>query len=331
MQSPLYCEKFYYTWGPHSPALRVANGATLRITCPDADNGLADGSLLPCEQRQVSTGAPLFEGNPLAGPIYVEGLTSHDSLAVDLQAIELTRDYGLTLLAPAHGMLSRDEALGAQAATVQESVPRHMFRWRLNPKRGVAELINPLGNEPLTVPLRPMVGSIGVCPPWGQRSSSLFAGNYGGNLDLSLVKPGATLLLPVHEIGALLLLGDIHAAQGPGEIVGGGIETCGDVTIAVRRIADRPIPAPRLLVDEKLFAIATGGDLGSAVRTAYSRLLDWLACELELNRWDAYQLMSQAGELEMGGLAIASNLTVAAGLPIDLLPVRCREELQRWR
>jgi acetamidase/formamidase len=302
----------------------------IRITCPDADNGLADGTSLPRERRQPSLGAPLFEGNPLAGPIFVEGLTLHDTLVVTLNSIELTRNYGITLIAPAHGMLSRDELFGPKAATIEEAVPRHMYRWRLDTNRCVAELENPLGTESISTPLRPMLGSIGVCPSWGQSLSSLLAGVYGGNLDLPLIKPGATLFLPVYEPGGMLLLGDVHAAQGAGEIVGGGIETSGVVTITVRHQAKRTIPAPRLIVDGNIFAIATEGDLRIAVNSAYSRLLDCLTSDLHVNRWDAYQLLSHAGIVELGGLSIASNLTVAAGLPIEQLPARCQEELLKW-
>ena len=40
----------------------------------------------------------------------------------------------------------------------------------------------------------------------------------GGNMDVRDLGPGATLLLPVHVDGALLSAGDLHFAQGDGEI-----------------------------------------------------------------------------------------------------------------
>ncbi|MBX3427135.1 MAG: acetamidase/formamidase family protein [Pirellulales bacterium] len=325
-----HSETFCYAWGPHQPTLRLPSGSAVAVACPDADNGLADGSDLPRHRRQVPSSATFLEANPLAGPIYVEGVTERDSLAVELQAIELTRDYGLTLLAPDHGLLSRTEALGMQPAA-GESIPRHLYRWRIDVPNGLAEVANPLGCDQLRIPLQPTLGCLGVCPPRGQVESSLCAGVYGGNLDLPLLRPGATIWLPVYEPGGLLMLGDIHAAQGPGEIVGGGIETSGVVYIAVRRIPNRPTPAPRLLVDGKLFAVATASDLRTAVSTAYARLLDWLAADLGLNRWDAYQLVSQAGHFELGGIAIAPHVTAAAGLPVDLLPDHSRQELKQWQ
>lgn len=331
MSISFLAERFYYTWGPHDPALSVPSGATVCVACPDADNGQADGAPLPANRRQTSDRFATFEGNPLAGPIHVHGLTASDALAIDLRDIALDRSYGLTLQAPAHGALSRDEILGSQAASTDEGVARHLFRWRLDQQRGLAELDPPFGSEPLCVPLRPMLGCVGVAPQWGQSLASLFAGPHGGNLDLPLLKRGATLLLPVFYAGGGLLLGDVHAAQGAGEIVGGGIETSGVVTLTLRRVAGRPLGAPRVLVDDALYAVATGGDLRSAVTTAYSRLLEWLVNEFSLQRWDALQIVSQAGRIEIGGMSVPSNFSVAAGIAVDLLPPRCRQELDRWR
>lgn len=331
MAIPFLAERFFYAWGPHEPALTVASGSTVCFACPDADNGQADGTPLPADRRQVSDRSPLFEGNPLAGPIHVKGLTQRDALAIDVDDIALDRDYGLTLQAPAHGALSRDELWGSGASSSEQGIPRQLYRWRIDRQRGVAELDPPLGADRLSVPLRPMIGSLGVAPPWGQSLSSLFAGPYGGNLDLPILKKGATLLLPVFVPGGGLLAGDLHAAQGAGEIVGGGIETSGVVTLTLRRIPDRSIGSPRVLADEALYAVATDGDLRSAVTTAYSRLLDWLVVELGLHRWDALQIVSQAGRIDLGGMAIPSTFSVAAGIALEVLPSRCRQELDRWR
>jgi acetamidase/formamidase len=174
-----------------------------------------------------------------------------------------------------------------------------------------------------------MIGSIGVCPPWGQSISSLYAGDFGGNMDLPLVRPGATLFLPAFCPGGHVLVGDIHAAQGAGEIVGGGIETSGIVTLSLGSLRDRPMSSPRMIVDGHLFSVATHGDLRAAVSTGYSHLLDWIVTEGALNRWDAHQLISQVGRLEIGGLSSTSS-TVAAGIAIDLLPTKTRRELAPW-
>jgi amidase len=326
-----FSRRFHYTFGPHEPMLRVASGQILKVICPDGDNTLSDGLELPRDRRQPSAGSELFEGNPLAGPIYVEGTTINDSLAIDILDINLNRADGLTLLAPTHGLLTADDLLDTTDGAAGQGVPKHLYRWRIDNAQQTAHLTNPLGDDALAVPLRPMIGCVGVCPNWGQTISSLYAGTFGGNLDLTLIAAGATLLLPVYHAGGLLLLGDLHAAQGHGEIVGGGIETSGEATIAARRVVGRVLGAPRLITDEKIYAIATCGDLRDAVRLAYARLIEWLAKELSINRWDAYQVVSQAATLELGGIAAPSCCTVVAGLRRDLLPARCQPEIESWR
>ncbi len=327
MPDAFFSERFYYTWGPHPPSLRIESGETVRIICPDSDSGLADGTPLPPERRQPAQGTELFAGNPLAGPIHVSSATKRDSLAVTIDGIELDRQNGATLLAPAHGLLSQDFVLGSCAADNRESVPNHLYQWRLDPEQRKAHLENPLGSHRISVPLRPMIGCLGVCPTWGQAISSLFAGPFGGNLDLPLIESGATVLLPVLHDGGLLFVGDLHAAQGAGEIVGGGIETSGIVMLTVRLLRDHAISSPRILAGGRIYTVATDGDLRTAVCTAYSRLIDWLAVDLMMSRWDAYQLVSQASVLEMGGLSVPNCLTVAAGLPLELLPQDCRKAL----
>ena len=328
-----FSDRFYYTFGPHDASLRIRSGDLLTVVCPDSDNRLADGSVLTNDQRQATTGSVLFEGNPVSGPIYVEEVEPGDCLAVDILEIELDRDWGRTLLAPGHGLLSSDQ-LSASAdgetreGETREAVPRHMYRWHLDRSHNVAQLENPLGSDTIEVPIRPLLGTIGVCPQWGQQISTMLAGSHGGNMDLAVIRPGSTLLLPVHQHGGLLSLGDIHAAQGHGEIVGGGIETSGKVNLRVRALKSGSVDTPRVITEDYILAIATDGDLRRATELAYSRLIHELAAEpYSCNRWDLYQLVSQIGILEVGGMVIPSCCTVAAGIQGRHLPVRCQEIL----
>src|SRR4051812_2108906 len=81
--------RFHYTFGPHEPMLRVASGASLRVICPDSDSELADGSVLDHSRRERGSGSPYLQGNPMAGPIHVEGAQPGDCLSVDIDAIHL--------------------------------------------------------------------------------------------------------------------------------------------------------------------------------------------------------------------------------------------------
>ena len=54
----------------------------------------------------------------------------------------------------------------------------------------------------------------------GTNCTSGTVGPWGGNMDYNEFREGVTLYLPVFQPGALLFLGDGHAAQGDGELTG---------------------------------------------------------------------------------------------------------------
>ncbi len=317
--------RFQYTFGPHEPTLRVRSGAALRVVCPDSDNELADGSLLEPEQRQREADTTLFEGNPVAGPIYVEGAEPGDCIAVRIERVELDRVKGQTLLAPAHGLLPIGLLSRPREDGRFDPVPRHMYFWEIDARAGIARLKNPLGPDPITVRLNPFVGAIGVAPQWGQSISTLLSGEFGGNMDIPAVRAGATVYLPVFRRGGLVMIGDLHAAQGQGEIIGGAIETSGKVDCTIELVKNRRLRAPRLRDAAQLMAMGTGPDLRGAISEAYANLLDWLVEGFGLNRWDGYNLMSQTGTISLSNFGFPP-VTAAAAIPIDALPERRREE-----
>ena len=290
------------------------------MICPDSDNQLGNGKVLTQNERGHGAGSAAFQGNPMAGPIVIDLAVPGDTLVITIDAITLDRATGQTGLAPGHGLLTGkhlDSGIG-------ESVPRHLYQWQINPAARVATCTNPLGTQVLNVPLNPFVGCIGVCPPWGQSISTLFAGSHGGNMDIPAVAPGATIYLPVQVSGGLLMMGDIHAAQGEGEIIGGGIETSGLIDCTIRVQKGKTIPRPRLRDSMNLMAIASDGDVRAAIQQAYADLLDWIAGNLQMNRWDAYNLISQTGQVTIGNL-VTSPYTVGAGIPLEVLPTEQRQ------
>ena len=96
-----------------------------------------------------------------------------------------------------------------------------MVYWRIDHERNVAVLANPSEKlKAFSVPLRPMVGTIGVSPGGGEAVGANALGAYGGNLDYNRIAEGATLYFPVLARGALLMFGDGHAAQGMARLAG---------------------------------------------------------------------------------------------------------------
>lgn len=309
--------EFHYTFGPHAPTLRVSPGMALRVVCPDCDNELGDGrKVTPADPRGGASA--VFPGNPVAGPIWVEGASAGDAVAVRIERVVPDRVRGLTLLSWGHGLLTPDMLVSSDERA-REVIPTHLYEWKIDVESARAELTNPLGTDPVRVSLNPFVGCIGTCPRWGQQVSTLLAGDFGGNMDLRAVAPGATLYLPAHCDGALLCMGDIHAAQGDGEMIGGAIETSGTIDCTIHLVKGANLPTPRLRDAGMLGVIATAGDLRWAIQRGSAELVRWLSRELGMNRFDAYVLVSQSARIQIGGLGPPPN-AVLTSVPFEVLP-----------
>ena len=179
-----------------APALRVHPGDT--VSTSTLDNVGRDKDL-------VWRAMP---GNTLTGPIYVEGAMPGDTLVVRIDRVALNRD---TAEMYASALDNRVLPGGYR----MEPTKGWSRIWKLDREKGVARPAQPSeALAGLELPLKPMIGSIGVAPP---RSQALYAGDvgfHGGNLDYNRLVEGTTLYLPVWAAGAWLYLGDGHAAQG---------------------------------------------------------------------------------------------------------------------
>ncbi len=314
-------DPYYYVFGPHQPQIKLDSGSKLHVDCADCDNYMPDGTVLPVSRRQRGNGSNLFEGNPVAGPIEIAGSVPGDSIAVRILDLQIPAGIGRTGIGPGHGLLP------AHLVEPHGNVPRHLYQWDLDPTTRRASLRNPLGTQSIEMALKPFVGCIGVCPDQGQQVATLYAGTHGGNMDLASLGPGATIHFPVFAPGALLMLGDIHAAQGHGEAIGGAVETPGQVVIELKLVKNQPLAAPRIRTSTEIGTVASDGDLRAAIQIAFSRLVNWLSAELQMNRFDAYNLLSQTARIEIGNLVLAP-FTVATFISIDVLPREAKSVLE---
>ena len=148
--------------------------------------------------------------------------------------------------------------------------------------------------------MRPFFGSIGVAPPPEQgRISSTATGRHVGNLDNKDLVAGTTLYLPVHTPGALLSIGDGHAAQGDGEVSGTAIETSLGGTVQVILHEDRTLLWPRAETPTHYISMGLDPDLDEAARLATQEMIDFLVRDLDMDREDAYVLCSVALDLRV--------------------------------
>jgi acetamidase/formamidase len=164
-----------------------------------------------------------------------------------------------------------------------------------------------VGGRTARIPLRPFLGTVGVAPAAERRLSFSQSPEYLGDVDLPDLTGGATLVLPVHADGALLALGDAHAAQGDGEITGAAIEIEAEADLrCVPREADEAgfTGLPQLNTATSIGSIAglQGNDLTDCARAAYRDLMLRLTRYYGLPQREAYMLLGQVGRLQVGNM-----------------------------
>ena len=129
------------------------------------------------------------------------------------------------------------------------------------------------------------------------RVSSNPPSTHAGNLDNKELVAGTTLWIPIHVRGALFEIGDGHAAQGDGEVDQTGIETSlrGRVQLTVRK--GMTLKWPRAETNDYFISMGTDPDLTVATRIAIQEMVDFLASTRKMDKHQAYQLTSLAGDV----------------------------------
>ncbi len=285
---------FHVTLGSHEPVLRIASGDTVLTWCVDSSGYDRNGN-------DITEG-----GNPQTGPFFVEGAEPGDTLAVRLERIEPNRTRGLT--GPVIALNVVDPWL---AAELPEGTGPDW--WTLDLERRTARLEDPpAGLESLgELPLDPMLGCFGVAPPGGQAISTATSGEHGGNMDYRGFRAGVTAYFPVFVEGGLFHLGDAHALQGDGEIVGTGIEVSADVAFSVEVLKGKRIGWPRGEDEEFVFAVGNARPLDQALQHATSELLRLLLGDYGLKYRASSALLGQCIRYDVGNVFDPAYTAVA--------------------
>ena len=64
--------KYHYSFGPHTPVLKIKSGDTLITTTVDAGGYDSNGIAIPVEMKQTNPDTEYYPANPLVGPFFVE-------------------------------------------------------------------------------------------------------------------------------------------------------------------------------------------------------------------------------------------------------------------
>lgn len=238
-----------------------------------------------CFSDQITAENNVFQAldwqriNPATGPVFIHGAEPGDVLRVDIQRIRLMRDYAVMVTAPGLGVIG-DKLPVPEVSLVPV-------------RNSVATLA---GN--VEVPLRPMIGVIGVAPV-GEAISCGTPDSHGGNMDCKEIVEGSTLWLPVNIEGALFALGDLHAAMGDGEVSVCGLEIPGEVTVTLTVVKNRALPTPMLENTDTLYTLASALTLDEAASQATRNMAHFISCNTSLSLAEAINIMSITGNLQV--------------------------------
>lgn len=275
------------------PAATVAPGAVVEFETADARAGaLADR---PAGTGFVLSPPPAGRGNPLTGPLAIDGVRAGDAVSVEVLEIRC----GAQGWAGAHAHMNPlepgriPESRGRSCSVETDAV-------RYTPE--------------IALPLRPMIGCIGTAAGDGAPYAGE-PGRFGGNLDHRIVTSGATVYLPAAVDGGLLFVGDVHAAQGDGELSAVAIEVPATVTVRVGAV-DGAAPAWPWVVDRDRIAVLTSAaEFSDARREAVGAMVDLIERRLGLEPAEALGLVSAAGDLRIGQAFGGMDLTLRLELP----------------
>jgi acetamidase/formamidase len=250
------------------------------------------------------------------GPIYIEGATPNDTLVVKILKLRPNAPTGRSGTSTSYGSLTATDT----TPMLHEPVPAKKHIWNIDTERLTATLDLPESEmKKIEVELKPMLGRLATAPSGDQAILGGVPFDFGGNMDASDVREGATVYLPIFHEGAFFYFGDVHALQGDGEITGMGIETSADVTFRIDLIKGKKISWPRFEDDDYIMVAGSARPLIDAFRIAHVEIIKWLESDYGFDRWEALEVLSQVGVARVANV-VDPNYTVVAKFPKKYLP-----------
>lgn len=297
-----------YTYNSASaPVGRLAPGDVLETNTVDAFGNAI--------QKPGDTMALVKGDNPLSGPFYIETAAPGDTLAIQFLAIDVDSNQGVGTFAPGFGALNET----FYTPMLHAPLPERVWFYPIDNAAGTATFKALDSNFSVKFPLHPFLGCIGVAPAGGEARSSVVPAEFGGNMDAPEASAGNTLYLPVNVPGALLYMGDGHAAMGDGEIAGTAVEVPLRVRMRVTVIKGKKIDWPRFENNDEIMAAGIYRPLDDSLRIAFTQLIEWIHADYGLSELDAYELLSKVGKIHVTEM-VDPNYVVIAKIDKKYLP-----------
>jgi acetamidase/formamidase len=295
----------HYGWdNSFPPVLTVAPGTSIALECRDASCGQFTRETVAADVPKVN----LDIVNPVTGPIAIDGAMPGDALKVTVLSFKPS-GIGWTANIPGFGLLA------------DQFPDPAIHHWTYDPAGKEPAMFGP----GCRVPLKSMAGTIGVAPAEPGHHSIIPPRRVGGNMDVRDIGEGTKLYLPVEVAGGLFSLGDMHAAQGDGEVCGTAIETAMDIAVKLELVKGANLKFPRYTtagpvtrhLDAKGYEVATGigPDLMTGARDAVAGMIDLLSRRHGVAPVDAYILCSVCGDLRISAIVDAPNWVVSMYFP----------------
>lgn len=277
----------------NEPAARVESGSRVVFESKD------------CFSNTVKTEADTVSNinfdhvNPATGPLYVEGAEKGDVLKVTIHSIDIA-DTAVVMASPGLGVLG-DKVEQEETVIVNVTNEGVEFEGRV-------------------IPLKKMVGVIGTAAAdkaWNTGTPH----DHGGNLDTTQIREGSIVYLPVNHEGALLAMGDCHAAMGDGEVGGTGAEIAANIDVTVEVLKDSTIPTPFVETADAYVAIASREKFEDAQYLACANMAEFIQSqESDMTFNKANMLMTLAGDLHTSQV-VNPVVTAKMILPKSVLKV----------
>jgi acetamidase/formamidase len=298
-----------YVYGMAPPVAHVKPGDFIETNTLDAF-----GNVLKKPGDRLS----MVKGdNPLTGPFYVDGAQPGDTLAIKILDLQVDGNQGVGSLGPGFGALSQS----SYTPMLHPPLPEKIWFYPIDKATNTATFQALDSKFSVKIPLHPFFGCIGVAPSGGEARSSLVPAEFGGNMDAPEASAGNTLYLPVNVPGALLYMGDGHAAMGDGEVDGTAIEVALLARVQVSLIKGKKINWPRFENRDSIMAVGAYRPLDDALRIAFTELIDWIHKDYGLSVLDAYELLSKVAKIHLDEM-VDPNYVVVASIEKKFLPAR---------
>ena len=295
----------HFGWdNSNKPILQVRSGTTIEIETIDSSGEQLNINSTVEDVKNLD----FSKVNPVTGPIFIENAKEGDVVEVEFLDF-ITSGWGWTAIIPGFGLLA------------DEFNEPDINLWKYDSNNPIQSSYSTFGK----VPLKPFVGTVGLALKEPGNHTIVPPRHCGGNLDIKDLTKGSVIRFPVQVPGALLSLGDTHAAQGDGEVCGTAIESPMKVVIKINLIKNLSIPSPQYETNgptsnhiDKYGYFATTGigpDLMEGAKNAVRAMIDLLGKKENIPANKAYMLCSVCSDLRISEIVDIPNWVVSCYFP----------------